>query len=122
MSHESKTAWLQSLKPGDEVIVSGSRPGSVECVRKVERITKTLIIVGRTRFNRERGQTVGGGWHHCYLDEATPGAMRQLEHDALRRSLIYKLQDVTWYDMPLDTLVAVDALLPSPKGDKGEPR
>jgi hypothetical protein len=119
MSHESKTAWLQSLKPGDEVIVYGGAYGSGDRVDKVQRVTKTLIIVRASRFNRDRGRSIGSGYSWRYLKKATPEAVRQIKHDAHRSSLIYKLGDVTWRDMPFDVLVGVDALLPSPEGDKG---
>jgi len=116
---EQHTAWLQSLKPGDEVIVCGSHPGGFVCVDKVERVTKTLVVVRGIRFNRERGRSRGDGWHRRWLAKATPEAVRKSKREAHHRSLVSRLRKTNWENVPFDILVSIDDLVPS-VADNGE--
>lgn len=62
--------WLEELKPGDRVFVS-EYPR--DRIAEVTRITKTLVVVGTTRFSRARGGLFGGGrYDRARLEEVTP--------------------------------------------------
>lgn len=53
--------WLVSLNVGDTVCITGNRPGNSKRKSIVKRITKTMIIVGNSRFRIHSGYSVGDG-------------------------------------------------------------
>ena len=73
MNHEERTAWLQSLKVGDDVYISG-KYGRFGSIQKVVKITKTMIIVGqyKVRYRISGGFNVGGGsWDYSTINPVT---------------------------------------------------
>lgn len=71
----SESDWLNSLNPGDLVIVSayGQR------FSRVERVTRTLVIVDGQQFSRERGRLrTSDRWSNTYLLQPTPERVRVL--------------------------------------------
>jgi hypothetical protein len=77
--------WLENLKVGDEVFISRGSWGLNWDRKKVERITKSQIIIGSYRFNK-RGQLVGSGpWSMTCLVEITPETEADYRFDMLIR-------------------------------------
>lgn len=75
--------FVKSLQVGDPVAIS-TRVGYVQ--RKVERLTKTMIVLDSgSRFNRESGFSVGGGiWDNSTLyDVNDPSVVKGLQKQAL---------------------------------------
>lgn len=66
--------FLKQLKVGDKVLVFGRY---AEQLRKVKKITKTMIILDNdNRFNLKSGHAVGAGiWDTTHLSECTPENM-----------------------------------------------
>lgn len=63
---EERSAWLQSLKQGDEVVTPGcGTPGRLTyqapTIGCIDRITKTQIIVGENTFRERRYRIADGG-------------------------------------------------------------
>jgi hypothetical protein len=109
------TGWLQDLKKGDQVIVRGSGYGHHDRVTKVERLTKTLIILeGGGRYRKATGYRSGerSSWNFSYLVEYTDGAALAIAHRELVESLTYKINKNVLDDVPMDKLLQIARLLP----------
>lgn len=70
--------WLDSLKPGDQVLVGGS-------IGKVERLTKKWVVVSLKssthNFRLSDGWSVSGGsWNRTYLSPLTEDKKREIYH------------------------------------------
>lgn len=61
--------WLENLQPGDEVVCFQSYD-RVPQFRKVDRVTKTQVIVGDTRYSKRNGFMVGGDtWCRTFITQ-----------------------------------------------------
>lgn len=76
-------SWLESITEGSQVIVD---PGHGLNLRlyKVDRLTKTQIIIGTWRFRRSDGRGVGSdSWHFLQLLEPKPPLIERIRRDRL---------------------------------------
>jgi hypothetical protein len=110
------STWLESLKPGDEVVCV-SLFGYAMSILPVERVTATQIVVGGDRYRRKDGEKTGADqWNRAYLrqpDDATRQRIRKSD-------LSNRLQRKAWGALPLETMEAVAALVwPSDKEKQG---
>ena len=99
--------FLKDLKEGDRVVVSGGYHYHLE---KIERLTKTqFVLTNGTRYRRKDGWRVGdhGGYSRAHLVEATEDRVNEIR----QTNLAYKLGNVKWKEVPLDTMLAVLELL-----------
>lgn len=99
--------WLSNLKPGDQVIVEERSNISI---RKVERLTKTQIVLEgtTTKFRRDSGRQVSGDtWHMQYLYEATPERVAEIRESNKRKRLISQLKDINWSAFSTEALEKV---------------
>lgn len=80
-----ESEWLESLRPGDEVLCSGR----VDNIVKVERVTASMIVVGGERFSKKTGGLIGyrDGYFCPTLHELTNEKREEIE----RQRLIFKL-------------------------------
>ena len=106
--------WLASLKVGDEVIVDVHFRDPE--IAKIDRFTKTQIIVGKMRFRKSDGWQPSGDWiSRGRL--VTPTA--KLRAEAERSRLLRVIERRRWKSDTLDTLRKVAAILetltPTPK-------
>lgn len=126
---------LSSVQPGDIVVTRNCRPNwyqhNTASVTRVDRVTKTQIIAGGTRYRKDTGREVGYDWKysHCYreiLTKTENGITRLLtpeEGQAVmnaaidkfaRKELASKLSSLNreyLASLPLDTLKQVAALV-----------
>lgn len=104
--------WLEQLKTGDSVIVSGSYTGSLPLVKEVDRITNTQIVIGSTKYRRDSGRQIGGStWHWSWLQEATPEAVKKIKDEGRRRKLQYDLRETKWQRLSLEALEEITAIV-----------
>lgn len=98
--------WLDKLKVGDEVVVTGREH---PYVTKVARLTATLVITTKGgKFRRSSGDSSGGNmWDRCSLYEPT----QERRDEVGRQNLASHLRQVQWKDYPLDKLRAIFQLL-----------
>lgn len=95
---------LDEIEAGDMVIVFGRGSRSI---RKVERVTKTQIVLNQySKFRKADGRTVGAGaWDFNHIEHATPDMIERLRESIAHAKLIgevrkladnarYKLMDV----------------------------
>lgn len=101
----------ESLAVGDAVVVAS---GGRKDVSRVDRVTKTQVIVGVCRFRRADGRGVGdwGVWgQRPYLREATPAAIAAIGESAIRADAIDRIRKVRFNDTATAALVAAANLL-----------
>jgi len=108
--------WLQNLKVGDTVYVSGGHYGILEKAT-VTRFTATQIVVSsrknlagedyEEKFRRDSGRMVGGTcWSTTSLEEATPELIEKIRLQNLRNRVTKALQSIV---VPKD-LITLEAL------------
>lgn len=99
-------AWLESLKPGDAVIVSGRHGDSI---RRVARITATMVVLDNgVRFSRKHGGETGGStWYTNTLEQPTPEKVQAIKESVRRKGLIATLRSVDWTNMDTGRLAEV---------------
>lgn len=111
--------WLEQLKPGDEVYISG-RTGT-PTKGKVTRLTKARIFVTNGKylsgndnelaFHKKDGYSVGGGsWYSSSLLQPTDKLREQVEVAALKRKAA-NLKDSMVIPQTKDELVKFIALM-----------
>jgi hypothetical protein len=121
--------WLQNIKVGDKVIISGNSAFGSDRVNVVVKLTATQVHVNTrgflkdyvTKYNRESGRSIGTGtWETNWLDEATP---EKLEAIVLRNKRFkikkYVTETVNWDTVSKEVIEQLYVLLdPFVKGDK----
>lgn len=105
----STNDWLQQLKAGDTVAISG-RLSPTPTLGMVDRATATqIVLAGNARFVRKDGREHGvDDWARRVLLEPTQDVVRAATH----ARLVAKLRRVQWDALPLETLESVATLLP----------
>lgn len=85
--------WLESLKPGDLVIVSSGGGGlGSDVLRKVDKVNKVTVVVSGNKYSRADGSRRLSTWHTEWLLEPTAERAQ-----AIRRGvLVRKLRVVDW--------------------------
>lgn len=98
MNGITRAEWLAQLKAGDEVVLAKNTPGGyVHLLSKVERTTKTQIIVSGLRFSVKNGWPVGDtGYFRSELYPANEKYRGMVLHERLvRQFLAIKPQELT---------------------------
>lgn len=80
----NKKEWLQGLTVGDTVVVNGSS----YALAKVDRVTKTQIVIKRkngigheydVKYSKDGGYLIGSGkWHVEYIEIPTPELLEKI--------------------------------------------
>ena len=98
---------LENLKVGDLVVVKGNIT-DIKTLSKIDRVTKTLIVIGYRRFRRSDGQLVGrDDWHYANIRPATDEDIERIKKDREKRELVKHLNGVVWYNLPLESLTHI---------------
>lgn len=101
--------WLANLRVSDPVVILSSGLGG-DFISKVERLTKTQIIVARGgKFRRSDGEAVGGGvgYHRSILVEPTQEVTDRIQHNILAN----RLTRFEWKSLSIHNLRRIAALL-----------
>lgn len=112
---EERRAFLDGLKPGDEVrqIICG-RYGMGRSVKtyKVERLTAAQIVMSDgTRVRRKDGLIIGEQGFRRFLEPIDPEVLAQVEREERARRLAQYFESVQWNRVPLEKLEATYAAL-----------
>lgn len=86
--------WLDSLTTGDTVIVNGRHRSSLS---KVERLTKTLIILENgERFRKKGGRKSGdhNPWGNTYIIQPTSDRLERMANSRFRNKLRIKVSEL----------------------------
>lgn len=108
-SLRDETAWLQALKAGDSVVLQrGIGNGLNVCV--VDKVTRTQVVIGGSRFRRDTGREVGGyTWDRASIVEPTADRV----HKARLQSARSYLSSVRWSEVSDATVLDAATLVES---------
>ena len=94
---------LENMREGDYVIVT--RVKGSDSVSKVERTTKTQIIVGGLHYLKSNGYIVGRNeWNNEMIFPATEDDVRNYKINQRREEIIAHLKGIDWDKYPLESL------------------
>jgi hypothetical protein len=103
--------WLQNLKAGDEVILSGHYGAGV--LAKVSKVTATQVVIGANRYRRDNGRFIGRrGCSNPSIREATPEARERADQSRLASVAKHRVGKVKFDALPSATWRAILDLLP----------
>ncbi|MBV7502066.1 hypothetical protein [Achromobacter sp. ACM05] len=86
--------WLQSLTDGSEVLVTGTwvKPR----IATVDRVTKTQIIVGGSRYSKETRQLIGADrWSRAQIQQVSDGFRESQNKALLKAKILDRLDSAT---------------------------
>lgn len=96
---------LKDLIAGDDVIVT-----DMFCKRisKIEKVTKTQIIVGNTRFRKDSGWQCGSDrWNNKTISVPTEKEISDVKEENLRKILIHTISSFDFNRLSIDELKQV---------------
>ena len=80
---------LKDLQVGDNVLVTGM---SYRRISKIDKVTKTQIVVGNARFRRDSGWQCGGDrWNVRRISVPTEKEISEIKEETLRKKLIFAI-------------------------------
>lgn len=80
---------LKDLVVGDDVLVTCM---SCRRIAKIDKITKTQIVVGNTRFRRDSGWECGGDrWNVRRISVPTEKEITEIKEETLCKKLIFAI-------------------------------
>lgn len=96
---------LKDLIAGDEVLVVGR---SCRCIAKIDKVTKTQIVVNNARFRRDSGWQCGGdSWSRKSISVPTEKEISDVKEENLRKDLIYVISSSDFERLSTDKLKQV---------------
>lgn len=96
---------LKDLVVGDKVIVTSQQYITTKVfVGKVERLTKTLIIVNGIKFRKSDGRRVADTYGYCDIKVASEDEIKKVEEETDRLRLAKNLREYNYYSLPLEKL------------------
>lgn len=98
---------LENLKVGDLVVVRGSLIVGEE-LRKIERVTKSQIVVDKRRYRKKDGRLVGGGdWCYGFIKPALEKDIERLNKVKQKNELLAYIRKVAWSNLSLESLETI---------------
>lgn len=96
---------LKDLIAGDDVLVVGR---SCRCIAKIDKVTKTQIVVNNARFRRDSGWQCGGdSWSRKSISVPTEKEISEVKEENLRKTLIYVISSSDFERLSTDKLKQV---------------
>ena len=96
---------LKDLVAGDDVLVEGS---SSRRIAKIDKVTKTQIVVNNARFRRDSGWQCGSDrWNIRRISVPTEKDISSVKEENLRRTLIYTISSFDFKRLSTDELKQV---------------
>ena len=96
---------LKDLVAGDEVLVTGTLHRRIA---KVDKVTKTQIIVNNARFRRDSGCQFGNDrWNVRRISVPTEKEISDVKEEVLRKTLIYAISSFDFKRLSTDELKQV---------------
>lgn len=96
---------LKDLIAGDEVLVTGTFRRRIA---KVDKVTKTQIVVDNARFRRDSGWQCGSDrWNVTRISVPTKKEISDIEEEDLRKALIYVISSSDFERLSTDKLKQV---------------
>jgi hypothetical protein len=109
---------FQDLKVGDKVVLVSRGLGKDKyLLKQVDRVTKTQIVIGNSKYNRVSGFEVGSnGWYCDCLKMPTEDALQKVEEYnqfVLKWHLMKDFQDIDWDKFSFEQLKQIEAFINS---------
>lgn len=96
---------LKDLVVGDDVLVKGMNHIRIA---KVDKVTKTQIVVDNVRFRRDSGWQCGGdSWNRKSISVPTEKEISDIKEENLRKTLIYAISSFDFKRLSTDELKQV---------------
>ena len=96
---------LKDLVVGDEVLVTGMY---YKRIAKVDKVTKTQIVVNNARFRRDSGWQCGSDiWNVRRISVPTEKEISDVKEENLRKTLIYSISSFDFKRLSTDELKQV---------------
>lgn len=96
---------LKDLVAGDDVLVTGM---SYRRIVKIDKVTKTQIIVNNARFRRDSGWQYGGdSWNRKRISVPTEKEISDVKEENFRKKLIYAISSFDFKRLSTDELKQV---------------
>lgn len=96
---------LKDLVIGDDVLVKGM---SYKRIAKVDKVTKTQIVVDNARFKRDSGWQCGSGiWNRRRVSVPTEKEISDIKEENFRKKLIYVISSFDFKRLSTDELKQV---------------
>lgn len=96
---------LKDLVVGDDVLVEGR---SYRRIAKIDKVTKTQIVVDNARFRRDSGWQCGSdSWNRRSISVPTEKEISDVKEENLRKILIYAISSFDFKHLSTDELKQV---------------
>ena len=96
---------LKDLVVGDDVLVTGI---CHRRIAKVDKVTKTQIVVGNVRFRRDSGWQCGGdSWDRKSISVPTEKEISEIKEETLRKKLIFAISSFDFKHLSITELKQV---------------
>lgn len=96
---------LKDLVAGDDVLVTGM---SYKRIAKINKVTKTQIVVDNARFRRDSGWQCGSDrWNVRKISVPTEKEISDVKEENLHRTLIYTINSFNFKRLSTDGLKQV---------------
>lgn len=100
---------LKDLVAGDDVLVVGM---SCRRIAKIDKVTKTQIVVNNARYRRNSGCQCGGDrWNIKIISVPTEKEISDIKEENLRETLIYSISSFDFKRLSTDELKQVYNIL-----------
>lgn len=100
---------LKDLVAGDDVLVVGM---SCRRIAKIDKVTKTQIVVNNARYRRNSGWQCGGDrWNIKIISVPTEKEISDIKEENLRETLIYSISSFDFKRLSTDELKQVYNIL-----------
>lgn len=107
---------LKDLVVGDDVLVRGMYRRRIA---KVDKVTKTQIIVNNARFKRDSGWQCGGDiWIRKSISVPTEKEISDIKEENLRNTLIYAISSFDFKRLSTDELKQVYNIVKGKENEK----
>lgn len=107
---------LKDLVVGDYVLVKGM---SCRCIAKIDKVTKTQIVVNNTRFRRDSGWQCGSDrWNMKSISVPTEKEISDIKEENLRKTLIYSISSFNFKRLSTDELKQVYNIVKGKENEK----
>lgn len=106
---------FNDLKAGDEVVLVSCGLGRDKYhLKKIDRATKTQIVIGNTKFRRSDGREMTDGWYRDRIKLLTEDALKEVEEynqSVLKWNLMNDLQETDWNKFNLEQLREIEGFI-----------
>ena len=107
---------LKDLIAGDDVLVVGR---SCRRIDKIDKVTKTQIVVNNARFRRDSGWQCGGdSWSSKSISVPTEKEISDIKEENLRDTLIYAISSLDFKRLSTDELKQVYNIVKGKENEK----